>query len=172
MRQAEGAHPFTRHSQLFPHSLWPTAVCGWWHTHVDLFHFLLSFFCIIMEDFTPFKARQHYSLSSFIHLFLLLLLLWLDDVVAQDSILVLLLGGFWFDRAAQCIPHTSHENGTEEIFHWHEGVDNSQEDWGELEIDEENDDAQVDQRMRHSDVVELLAEEDHWRHQGSLCHAG
>lgn len=48
----------------------------------------------------------------------------------------------------QTVPDAAHEEGTEEVLERYEGVVDAEEDGGELEVDEEDDDAQVDEGVR------------------------
>ena len=68
--------------------------------------------------------------------------------------------------------HTGWENQPEDVLEGEEGVGDSEEHGGHLEVDEEDDDAEVDEGVRRADQVRLLVQhEDHRRHDARLGRA-
>ena len=63
------------------------------------------------------------------------------------------------------IKDTAHADGTEEVLEGEEGVGDAEEEGGELEVDEENDDAEVDEGVGGWDQVRLLVNNKHERGQ-------
>ena len=63
------------------------------------------------------------------------------------------------------IKDAAHADGAEEILEGEKGVGDAEEEGGELEVDEEDDDAKVDEGVRGGDQVRLLVNNKHERRQ-------
>ena len=63
------------------------------------------------------------------------------------------------------IKDSAHADGAEEVLEGEKGVGDAEEEGGELEVDEEDDDAKVDEGVRGGDQVRLLVNNKHERRQ-------
>ena len=83
-----------------------------------------------------------------------------------NSISVLLAGfRLSVESLLDDIKDTAHADGAEEVLEGEEGVGDAEEEGGELEVDEEDHDAKVDEGVRGGDQVRLLINNKHERGQ-------
>ena len=89
------------------------------------------------------------------------------------SIAILLAGlGLAVEGLLDHIEDAAHADGTEEVLEGEEGVGDAEEEGGELEVDEEDDHPEVDERVGRGDQVWLLVDDKHKSSQQTrLCRA-
>lgn len=69
----------------------------------------------------------------------------------------------------QTVPHAAHEQCTEQVLERHERVVDAEQDRGQLKVDQEDDDAKVDEGVRCRNEVRLFVQhKDDRRHQRGL----
>lgn len=82
----------------------------------------------------------------------------------------LLLGLAAAEQLRQAVPDAAQEERAEQVLERHERVVDAQQDGRQLEVDQEDDDAEVDQRVRRGDQVGLLVQhENDGRDHRGLC---
>lgn len=81
--------------------------------------------------------------------------------------IAILLAGFRLsvERLLDDIKDTAHADGAEEVLEGEEWVGDAEEEGGELEVDEEDHDAKVNEGVRGGDQVRLLVNDKHERSQ-------
>lgn len=60
---------------------------------------------------------------------------------------------------SQCIPNAAHKYGTVQIFERNERIVNAQQHGRQFEVDEKNDNAEINQRMRYRNQIGLLVDD-------------
>lgn len=77
-------------------------------------------------------------------------------LVGLFGVLGLLLGLSAAEDLGQAIPDTAEEQRTAQVFEWHEWIVNAEKDRRQLEVHQEDHDAEVDEGVRGRDQVSLL----------------
>ena len=115
---------------------------------------------IISTDRTEWRKKIHWIART-------ITWLWLG------SIPILLAGlGLAVEGLLDHIEDAAHADGTEEVLEGEEGVGDAEEEGGELEVDEEDDHPEVDERVGRGDQVGLLVNDKHKSSQQTrLCRA-
>jgi hypothetical protein len=66
---------------------------------------------------------------------------------------------------SQSIPNASHEDGTEQVLERDERVVNAQQHGRQFKVNEEDDDPEVDERVRHRNEIGLFVQDEDERRQ-------
>lgn len=81
-------------------------------------------------------------------------------LVGLLGVLVLVLAGSAAEHLGQRVPDAAHEQGAEQVLEGDEGVVDAQQDGGQLEVDEEDDYAEVHECVRRGDEIRLLVQDE------------